>query len=326
MTAPVRLLDDPNTSTGLQADLTAWQQHEVPFQLEASLAQFQARLESGAWEADLEPGPAEPVEPSGVVPKGSADVVAGQSAGKLGVSKLGAGKLLGVLVVGAGVGIGALQLASTDDPSATTPRAQDVDEAETRGAPERAAATETEPSTIAGAPEAEPDVASPALTEAPPPPRAAPRQRRASQTAGQPAPLEPRADVPRRDAAERDAVEHDAMESAGAPGDGARLEQDTPSPEVAPQQPSSDALQRELAQLGEVRRTLTQDPRRALELANRGHVEFQGGSLYQEREALALRALHALGARDALESRGRAFLLRYPKSSFAREVERMLTK
>lgn len=315
MTTPVRLLDDPETSADLQADLTAWQQHEVPFELEASLAQFQARIESGAWEADLDPGPAEPVEPSGVIPKGSTEGATTSGAGSVGAGKLGAGKLLGVLVVGAGVGIGALQLArtdaSTEAPSASVVDARDTDDLGAASEPE--SRDETQPSVADDARAEEPadgDMAAP--TEAAPPARPTPRRPQASPTKQEPA--SSRADVVGANAVPTDQV------------DGAQLEQDAAPAEIAPQQPPSDALQRELAQLGEVRRALTQDPRRALELANRGHAEFQGGSLYQEREALALRALHALGARDALESRGRAFLLRYPKSSFAREVERMLTK
>lgn len=318
MTNPVRLLADPETSADLQADLLALRDHEVPFELGASLAQFEARLESGDLhtDADLDvppdgesaDGTPETIEPSGVVPKGptgpNAVEAAGRGAGQIGAGKLSAAKLLALLAVGAGAGFGALQLTGTNTPVAPAPSPPAAPRLEQPRDVQAAAESAQDTTPAPEAPDTPDQNTPPTAAEPKPPARARPTPR--------PAVAAPKHEVaPLGAAAELGAAETEAP---------------APSEVVAPPDKPSDALQREVAQLGEVRRALTTDPRRALELANRGHAEFRGGSLFQEREALALRALHALGDRAGLESRGRAFLLRYPKSSFAREVEGMLTR
>lgn len=88
----------------------------------------------------------------------------------------------------------------------------------------------------------------------------------------------------------------------------------------------SDLLQREVAHLKTVRQALASDPARALSLANAGHAEFKGGVLYQEREALALQALNALGRRAELEQRGARYLESFPSGSFSDQVRGMLER
>jgi hypothetical protein len=88
----------------------------------------------------------------------------------------------------------------------------------------------------------------------------------------------------------------------------------------------NNLLQREVAHLKSVRRALASDPALALNLANAGHAEFKGGVLYQEREALALQALNALGRRAELEQRGARYLKSFPSGSFSDQVRGMLKR
>jgi hypothetical protein len=48
--------------------------------------------------------------------------------------------------------------------------------------------------------------------------------------------------------------------------------------------------------------------------------------LYQEREALALQALNALGRRAELEQRGSRYLEAFPAGSFSNQVRHMLKR
>lgn len=301
MTDPIRLLADPTAPAELRADLTALREQTVSFDLEASLASFEARLASGDLttdadevelpEAESPPGP----EPSGLVPRlGPSEVGAGHGAGSL-----TAGKVLAILALGAGAGFGALQLIESN--------------------------TVTASGSSSPLPVARPEIPEVPGVPSPTPLAPAPRDAGPTEDGTSTTTREPRrptkhlkAVAPPAEEAEPSARElpPEPTTALAAPPPPVPVEEDAPP----------NALQREIAQLGEIRKTLASDPRRALDLANRGHVEFRAGSLYQEREALALRALRALGDQDALESRGRAFLLRYPKSSFANEVERMLAE
>jgi len=107
-----------------------------------------------------------------------------------------------------------------------------------------------------------------------------------------------------------------AEKAAPAPSD--ETQDDSESP--------NDLLQREVAHLKTVRRALASDPALALNLANAGHAEFKGGVLYQEREALALQALNALGRRAELEQRGERYLKSFPSGSFSDRVRGMLKR
>lgn len=302
MKEPIPLLTDPTSPAELRADLTAFRDAPVSFDLDSALARFEARLESGDLSTDADDAPSDFESPSELdgpqTPPKTPDASATPTTGTLGA---GAGKLLAILALGAGAGFAALQLAGSDPatdaslPPELKPRELPVERTEAPNVatplPERNSTSLPEEHTAG---ERNPPTSSPQSSVPAPRPRVAP-------------PAEP------------------APEEVPLPAE-STVEQPASPPPAAANEAPRNALQRELAQLGEIRKALATDPRRALTLADRGHVEFHGGSLYQEREALALRALHALGEEEALESRGRAFLLRYPKSSFAREVERLLAE
>ncbi len=92
-----------------------------------------------------------------------------------------------------------------------------------------------------------------------------------------------------------------------------------PAPSAQPSD-KRELIKREIAQLGEARSALSANPARALELAEGGHVEFRGGMLHQEREAVAIFALQQLGRSSAAKSRGSAFLRAYPAGPFSARV------
>jgi hypothetical protein len=102
-----------------------------------------------------------------------------------------------------------------------------------------------------------------------------------------------------------------------------------PQPVAAeePAAPSrSELLSQEVAHLRSVRKALASDPAQALSLANAGHKDFRKGVLYQEREALALQALSALGRQTELRRRGQLYLEAFPNGSFSEQVQRMLER
>lgn len=315
MKDPIPLLADQAGPAELRSDLMAFRDEPVSFNLESSLASFEARLESGDLTTDADDGPSdfansseldglEGAEGPSAAPRDTAalpkplDAGAASGSGALGA---GAGKLLAILALGAGAGFVALELAGGDtarDASLPTqPTAAELPRERVEEPEATAPASEGDARSFPQEPTAEV-----ADTPSAAPKRAGPAPRRPATPPAEPAP-----------------------EEGSLPPETA-MDQPAPSAPPAADDAPRNPLQREIAQLGEIRKALKADPRRALALADRGHVEFHAGSLYQEREALALRALRALGERDALESRGRAFLLRYPKSSFAREVERLLAE
>ena len=77
----------------------------------------------------------------------------------------------------------------------------------------------------------------------------------------------------------------------------------------------------EVAHLARVR-AASGDPARALALAEEGHRLFPTGIFSQEREAIAIGAVAALGRRAEARARGEAFLARHPNSVFAERVRR----
>ena len=85
----------------------------------------------------------------------------------------------------------------------------------------------------------------------------------------------------------------------------------------------SHELERELAQLKQIREALNRDPAAALSGADAGHREFKGGVMHEEREALAVLALAKLD-RAAFETRARRFLKAYPNSGFRERISSLL--
>ncbi len=88
-----------------------------------------------------------------------------------------------------------------------------------------------------------------------------------------------------------------------------------PEASVSPE----ERLRAEMKQLAEIR---SAPPARALELANQGHQRFKGGVFYQEREALAISALRALGRTSEAKARAQAFLTNFPRGPYAERVRK----
>jgi TolA-binding protein len=78
----------------------------------------------------------------------------------------------------------------------------------------------------------------------------------------------------------------------------------------------------ELALLDRAYRAVKSDARAALELASEHARRFPASALVQEREAIAIEALGALGRGEEARARAAAFLERYPGSALRRRVER----
>jgi hypothetical protein len=66
------------------------------------------------------------------------------------------------------------------------------------------------------------------------------------------------------------------------------------------------------------------DLARALALAERHASLYVIGTFAEEREAIAIEALHGLGQRDRARTRFTAFTMRYPHSSYRARLERMV--
>ena len=85
-----------------------------------------------------------------------------------------------------------------------------------------------------------------------------------------------------------------------------------------------DRLLREARLVARARAALDHDPKRALSLTRRAEDEFPDGQLVEERRALAIRALVALGRTDEARRRADAFLARYSRGAHAAAVRRAL--
>lgn len=253
MSAPKRLLEDPETAAALRADLEAIASHQVNFDLSAELARFEASLVAGSAAATAG------VKPTLTLLKlGMAGVVAG-------------GAVLGVVL-----------LSSNDPKPVVTPPP-------TLSVPAAPAKTPSSVTLRTTAPSS-----APSLSAAP---------EAATADAG-----DPKAIVPRRPATPAARPSRKAASAPAAPAAESR----------------DDLLQREVQQLRQIRQLVGANPSQALALANEGHGTFKGGVLYQEREALALQALSALGRRSELEARGDRYLRAFPNGSFSSRVRQLM--
>jgi len=98
---------------------------------------------------------------------------------------------------------------------------------------------------------------------------------------------------------------------------------DTPG-EAADEQGSSS--RREIAQLVRIRALLQQDPLAAYRLAQRSEREFPRGVLSEERQALAIVALHRTGKRAAAAAQARTFFERFPLTPMRGTIEAELDR
>jgi hypothetical protein len=102
---------------------------------------------------------------------------------------------------------------------------------------------------------------------------------------------------------------------------GARSSGDT-APE-ATRAPTDDVL-REAKLVAKARGQLARDPARALALAEDAERDFPKGQLVEERRAIAIRALVALGRLDEAQRRAEPFLAEYGRGAHAAAVRRAL--
>lgn len=251
MSAPKRLLEDPDTAEALRADLQAVVDHRLGYDLAAGVARFEASLAT----------------------TGAAGSVGSSLALKLGA--------IGVVAGGLGLAVFVGSESTTSPPTA-------LDQSPQSSEPVR----EPQP-TSPRDPKPEP-VREPVATPSEP----------ASEPAREAHAESPPTPVPRVRAIPTQKPVAAAKPSAGP----------------------SDLLAREVQQLRLIRQTLGSNPSRALDMATTGHREFRGGVLYQEREALALQALNALGRKAELERRGQRYLQAFPNGSFSDRVRNMLQR
>ncbi|WP_438000781.1 hypothetical protein WMF26_14155 [Sorangium sp. So ce185] len=87
----------------------------------------------------------------------------------------------------------------------------------------------------------------------------------------------------------------------------------------------NDDLVRESNLVDKSRAALAQDPAAALAALARHEADFPKGRLAEEREFIAIRALMRLGRADEARARAAAFVARYPSSSFAEPVRRIVS-
>ncbi|AUX30903.1 MULTISPECIES: hypothetical protein [Sorangium] len=87
----------------------------------------------------------------------------------------------------------------------------------------------------------------------------------------------------------------------------------------------NDDLVRESNLVDQSRAALAQDPAAALAALARHEADFPRGRLAEEREFIAIRALMRLGRADEARARAAAFMARYPSSSFAEPVRRIVS-
>lgn len=85
--------------------------------------------------------------------------------------------------------------------------------------------------------------------------------------------------------------------------------------------PSSSGARREIALVVRIRRLLPKDPAAAYQLALRAEREFPDGVLAEEREALLIQALAALGKKEEAASRAKAFHEQHATSPLRAAVE-----
>ncbi len=296
MSDPQRLLDDPELGAELRADLEAVRSHAEPFDVAAGLTRFQTALGT---EATATAHAAAPPSAQGA----SSSTGSGAAAAKIGAGKLTA---LAVASFGGALALWGLSPEPSQEPSAPPPALVESappsqDASADPKAEVKVPATPRDDTT---------DAAEDLVERASPPPPIEEAPAAPAETRPQAPPVKPAAT-----AAEPEVEEVATISPPEAHSDAG---QDAPSD-------TSDALQREVKQLGEIRKALGSDPARALALANAGHREFADGRLYQEREALALRALRQLGRRAELERRGQRFIDKFPESPHATLVRSMLT-
>jgi hypothetical protein len=103
-------------------------------------------------------------------------------------------------------------------------------------------------------------------------------------------------------------------------------ERTTPSADTPTEAPTTDTDRyvREAKLVAQARRALADDPTRALALTRQVEREFPNGMLEEERRALEIRALAALGRADEAQSAAKGFLAKFPDGPHAAAVRRAI--
>ncbi|MEX1363207.1 MAG: hypothetical protein AB1Z98_08780 [Nannocystaceae bacterium] len=101
--------------------------------------------------------------------------------------------------------------------------------------------------------------------------------------------------------------------------------QPTPATEpAATPDETDDGVLREARMVARARASLAADPARAFELAEQAERDFPEGQLVEERRAIAIAALVALGRMDEARTRAQRFLARFSRGAHADAVRRVL--
>ena len=80
----------------------------------------------------------------------------------------------------------------------------------------------------------------------------------------------------------------------------------------------------EVSLLGRAQQALASDPNAALALTDEHARHYPAGVLRQEREFIAIQALHRLGRRSEAAARADEFLSRFPDSAHHRRIDLLL--
>lgn len=104
----------------------------------------------------------------------------------------------------------------------------------------------------------------------------------------------------------------------------ARAVASVPVRSTAEPEPAGDPLREEMALLARTREALPSDPTRSLALAEEGQRRFPSGIFAEERDAIAILALSAIGRADEARRRGERFLRAHPSGTFTERVRRAI--
>jgi hypothetical protein len=119
-----------------------------------------------------------------------------------------------------------------------------------------------------------------------------------------------------------------AKSTSGAAEEGKIYFNPQPIDQVEEQKPAerkiADPLEREMRMLAAANRLLQNNPERALELAQKGEMEFPRGIFAEERRQLLVLALIKLGRENEARRLGLNYLRRYPSGPFSDRVRRAL--
>lgn len=281
---PVRLLEDPSAGAVLRSDLV----HAAEAELHG---------------LDLAAGLAALQKATATVTS-STTVVAGTSLlAKLGIGA--AGVAVGAVALWLGLGGGGSGAGDGDrvsPPAVVSAAEREVEEPREPAARARGQGTET-PLRAAPAP-APSEPVEPAAVE----PEQAPDAEVGEAAVGEPDAAKPTA---RRKGATADRPAGASGKTGGAD---ARPAAD----------PTIDGVLREAKLVAKARSNLARDPSRALALAEEAERDFPQGQLVEERRAIAIRALVALGRVDEAQRRAEPFLAEYGRGAHAAAVRRAL--